>query len=72
MELADLNLKVIDSFSFLNMALSKFPEALGIPDLAKGYQPYYFYDLTYVGPMVGLEYFDPPSVGRKEREKFDV
>ena len=72
MELEDLNLKVIDSFLFLNMALSKFPEALGIPDLAKGFHPYYFYDLTYVGPMVGLEYFDLPSEGTKEREKFDV
>ena len=72
MELEDLNLKVIDSFLFLNMALSKFPEALGIPDLAKGFHPYYFYDLTYVGPMVGLEYFDPPAEGTEKREKFDL
>jgi very-short-patch-repair endonuclease len=72
MELEDLNLKVIDSFLFLKMALSKFPEALGIPDLAKGFHPYYFYDLTYVGPMVGLQYFDPPAEGTEKREKFDL
>ncbi|CAB3977399.1 DNA polymerase [Paramuricea clavata] len=54
------------------MALKKFPEALGIPDICKGFHPYRFYDLNYVGPMVGLEYFDPPAEGFKERAKFDV
>ncbi|CAB3977643.1 DNA polymerase [Paramuricea clavata] len=72
MELEDRNLKVLDSFLFLNMGLKKFPEALGIPDICKGFHPYLFYDLYYVGPMVGLEYFDPPSEGSEERKVFYV
>jgi hypothetical protein len=51
-------IKVIDSYLFLAMPLSKIPEAMDIPDLAKGYHPHFFTDLNYVGPMVGLEYFD--------------
>ncbi|CAB3996212.1 DNA polymerase [Paramuricea clavata] len=54
------------------MALRKFPEALGIPNICKGFHPYLFYDLNYVGPMVGLEYFDLPAEGSKERSKFDT
>ena len=72
MELEDRNLKVIDSFLFLSMALKKFPEALGIPNICKGFHPYLFYDLNYTGSMVGLEYFDPPQEGSEERLKFDV
>ena len=72
MELEDRNLKVIDSFLFLAMALSKFPAALGLKDLTKGFHPYHFTDLTYVGPMIGLEYFDPPPEGTVARETFDT
>ncbi|CAB3985445.1 DNA polymerase, partial [Paramuricea clavata] len=54
----DISIKVIDSYLFLAMPLSKIPEAMDIPDLAKGYHPHLFTDLNYVGPMVGLEYFD--------------
>ncbi|CAB3984018.1 DNA polymerase [Paramuricea clavata] len=54
----DISIKVIDSYLFLAMPLSKIPEAMDIPDLAKGYHPHFFTDLNYVGPMVGLEYFD--------------
>ncbi|CAB3982959.1 DNA polymerase [Paramuricea clavata] len=72
MELEDRNLKVLDSFLFLSMALSKFPEALGIENIAKGFHPYHFTDLTYVGPMVGLEYFEPPAEGTPQRSKFDA
>jgi hypothetical protein len=71
MELEDRNLKVVDSFLFLSMALSKFPAALGIKDLTKGFHPYHFTDLTYVGPMIGVEYFDPPSEGTAARQTFD-
>ena len=71
MELEDRNLKVIDSFLFLAMALSKFPAALGIKDLAKGFHPYHFTNLAYVGPMIGLEYFEPPAEGTVARKTFD-
>ena len=64
-------IKVIDSYLFITMRLSKMPEAMGIPDLAKGYHPYYFTDLNYTGPMVGLEYFDLSGETIEGRKKFD-
>ncbi|CAB4013527.1 DNA polymerase [Paramuricea clavata] len=70
-ELEERNLKVINSYLFLSMRLSKFPEALGIKDVAKGFHPYLYTDLNYVGPMVGLDYFEPPIEGTKERDVFD-
>jgi hypothetical protein len=72
MELERCGLKVIDSYLFLSMALSKFPDAMGIKDTAKGFHPYHFTDLNYIGPMIGLEYFDPPPEGSKQREKFNT
>jgi hypothetical protein len=72
MELEERNLKIIDSYLLLSMRLSQFPKALGIKDLTKGFHPYLFTDLNYVGPMIGLEYFDPPSEGSKERKVFDL
>jgi hypothetical protein len=64
-------IKVIDSYLFITMRLSKMPEAMGIPDLAKEYHPYHFTDLNYTGPMVGLEYFDFSGMSIDERKKFD-
>ncbi|CAB3980640.1 DNA polymerase [Paramuricea clavata] len=71
LELEERNLKLIDSYLFLSMRLAKFPEALGIENMAKGYHPYLFTDLNYVGDMVGLEYFELPPEGSKERKAFD-
>ncbi|CAB3978622.1 DNA polymerase [Paramuricea clavata] len=71
LELEERNLKVIDSYLFLSMRLAKFPEALGIENVTKGYHPYLFTDLNYVGEMVGLEYFELAPEGSKERKAFD-
>ncbi|CAB3983354.1 DNA polymerase [Paramuricea clavata] len=71
LELEERNLKVIDSYLFLSMRLAKFPEALGIENVTKGYHPYLFTNLNYVGEMVGLEYFELPPEGSKERKAFD-
>ncbi|CAB3976760.1 DNA polymerase [Paramuricea clavata] len=71
LEMQERNLKVIDSYLFLSMRLAKFPEALGLENVTKGYHPYLFTDLNYVGDMVGLEYFELPTEGSKEREAFD-
>ena len=70
-DLEERNLKIIDSYLFISMRLSMFPKALGIKNLAKGFHPYLFTDLNYVGAMIGLEYFEPPSEGSKERKSFD-
>ncbi len=72
LEILERGLKVIDSFLFLSMRLANFPKALGIENLTKGYHPYFFYDLNYVGSMVSVDYFNPPTEGSKERELFDV
>ncbi|CAB3980304.1 DNA polymerase [Paramuricea clavata] len=71
LEIQERNLKVIDSYLFLAMRLAKFPEALGLKNVTKGYHPYLFTDLNYVGNMVGLEYFELPTEGSDEREAFD-
>ncbi|CAB3977264.1 DNA polymerase [Paramuricea clavata] len=71
LELEQRNLKVIDSYLFLAMKLAKFPEALGIENATKGFHPYLFTDLNYVGEMVGLEYFELPAEGSEERKTFD-
>ena len=36
------NINFFDSYSFLHMGLSKIPKAMGIPDLCKGFHPYFF------------------------------
>ena len=41
------NIVFFDGFSFLHMRLSAIPKAMGIPDLCKGFHPYFFYDLNY-------------------------
>lgn len=65
----EVDVKIIDSYSFLSMKLSKFPEALGIKDLRKGFHPYSFTDLNYVGPMICEQYFDLRSE-KKGLEEF--
>ena len=57
-DLEERNLKIIDSYLFISMRLSMFPKALGIKDPAKGFHPYLFTDLNYVGPMIGLEFLN--------------
>jgi hypothetical protein len=71
MEQQQRKIKLIDSYLFITMRLSKMPEAMGIPDLTKGYHPYYFTDLNYISPMVGLEYFDFSDQSVSERNSFD-
>jgi hypothetical protein len=64
-------IRLIDSYLFITMRLSKMPEAMGIPNLTKGYHPYHFTDLNYIGDMVGLEYFDLVDQSVSERNIFD-
>ena len=41
--LSHLSMRVIDSFNFLPMALSKLPKAFQLDSLAKGYFPHFFF-----------------------------
>ena len=48
-----LNIKIIDSFNFIPMGLSKFPKTFGINELKKGYFPHLFNkpeNQNYIGP----------------------
>lgn len=67
-----LNIRVLDSFNFLPMALGKLPKAFQLDSLKKGYFPHFFTsvaNLTYVGSYPPAETYGPDGMtveGRKE------
>ena len=55
-----MNIKVIDSFNHLPMALYKLPGAFGLNELKKGYFPHFFNTIVnqnYVGPYTDKKYY---------------
>ena len=57
-----LQIRIIDSLSFISQPLSKFPKMFGLQNIAKGTYPYRFNtkaNWSYVGPMPPLEEFLP-------------
>lgn len=68
-----LQIRVIDSFNFLPMALAKLPEAFQLESLVKGYFPHFFTcreNLSYVGPYPPPETYGPDCMSIEGREKF--
>ena len=65
------NISFFDSYSFLHMGLAKIPKAMGIPDLCKGYHPYFFYDLNYVGELIDKKYFDVDNMSEEKKNDFE-
>ena len=65
------NINFFDSYSFLHMRLSAIPKAMGIPDLCKGFHPYFFYDLNYEGKMIDKKYFDMVNMDEKTKIDFE-
>ena len=68
-----LSMRVIDSFNFLPMALSKLPKAFQLDSLAKGYFPHFFTsreNLKYVGPYPPAEMYGPNSMSKDGRREF--
>ena len=66
-------LKFIDSLNFFPMALAKLPKAFDLTELSKGFFPHLFStaeNQDYVGPMPGLEYYDPDGMKSESREAF--
>ena len=53
------------------MRLSAIPKAMGIPDLCKGFHPYFFYDLNYEGEMIDKKYFDMSNMDEKTKTEFE-
>lgn len=57
-----LNIRVLNSFNFLPMALGKLLKAFQLDSLKKGYFPHFFTSvakLTYVGPYPPAETYGP-------------
>lgn len=68
-----LQIRVIDSFNFLPMALAKLPEAFQLESLAKGFFPHFFTceaNRKYVGPYPPAEAYGPNAMSLKGREVF--
>lgn len=68
-----LNIRVIDSFNFLPMALSKLPPCFGLSELKKGYFPHFFntpQNQDYIGPLPAASFYGPDSMISSAREKF--
>lgn len=68
-----LNLRIIDSFNFLPMSLSKLPACFGLTELKKGYFPHIFNKREhqdYVGPLPEPEYYSPDSMSPAARNTF--
>ena len=52
-----VNITVLDSLLFFGLSLKKLPKMLGLElNCEKGFHPYYFYDLNYVGEIVDKKY----------------
>ena len=68
-----LNIKIIDSFNFLPMALSKLPGVFGFKELCKGHFPHMFNkreNQHYKGPLPDSSYYDCESMSESNRKAF--
>lgn len=69
----NLNLMIIDSFSFLPMPLSALPSCFGIQELKKGFFPFLFNtreNQFYVGPVPNAEFYRPDEMPIKKKQEF--
>ena len=67
------SVRFIDSLSFFQMKLAKFPQTFGLQELKKGYFPHLFNTdehQEYVGPMPQPHYYMPDAMQPKERKDF--
>lgn len=74
-EIQCLDLRIIDSFNFLPMGLSKMPSTFGLTELKKGYFPHLFNtpdNQTYIGTLPSKVYYCPDSMQTAERVKFNA
>jgi hypothetical protein len=65
-------IKVIDSLSFLPMALAAMPKAFSLKELCKGTFPHMFNrkeNWDYVGKLPALDFYDPDHLKAKAREE---
>ena len=71
--LTALNIRIIDSFIFLPMALSRLPGCFGLSELKKGYFPHLFNvkgNQMYHGPIPEVHYYNPDMMSPTARSSF--
>jgi hypothetical protein len=72
-EIPSHKIRVIDSFNFLPMALSKLPSTFGLDTISKGYFPHLMNDREhqdYIGPIPPPEAYGCDSMLSREGERF--
>lgn len=68
-----LNIRIIDSYNFLPMALSKLPACFGFTELKKGYFPHFFNikeNQKYRGTLPDAHYYNPDMMTSSVRCDF--
>ena len=68
------NLKIIDSYNFIPLALSKCPKTFGLHELKKGYFPYLFNSINNQGvkdiPYPDIHFYGVDYMSIDKRENF--
>jgi hypothetical protein len=75
MQFPGCNLRFIDSFNFLPMALAKLPGAFGLPCGGKGYFPHFANspeNWNYVGELPDSHYYGVSLMSTSEKKQFDT
>ena len=73
MSIKELNIRFIDSLSFITMPLKAFPKTFGENELKKGFFPHWFNtkeNWDYKGPMPDADFFKYNSFKEKDRNEF--
>ena len=68
------HLKIIDSFSFLAMALDKFPSTFDIPEMKKGFYPHLFNkpeNSDYIGCYPDISFYGSEYFSISKKKEFD-
>jgi hypothetical protein len=68
------NVRLLDSFSFIPMALSKFPETFDLKELKKGWMCHLFAseeNLNYLGPLPHPDYYGSQFFSQSKKQEFE-
>ena len=71
----ELNIRFIDSLSFIQQPLKAFHATFGLSELHKGYFPHYFNipeNQNYIGPYPSMHYYGHNSMTKKDKESFET
>lgn len=69
------NIRVIDSFLFIPMALAKFAKTFNLKELKKGFMCHLFaspQNLAYVGPIPDKKYYGSQFFSNEKKKEFDT